>query len=276
MWASFFIVWRESIEALLVIGILYAWIKREQITGGTTKLWIGTVLGLIFATILALIIYYAGKWYADAGGQWFLTIMMAVASFLILHMVIWMKNNGRNMRLSLEQQAKSSTGTFSLITLVAIAVAREGSETVVFLTGIISQSSSTSLFIFGAVLGFFVAIITFIFLQIFSHVMPCQWFFNISAIILLLLGGALLVGASDKAVNQIGGVDNLPEWVFSVMYDPIWSTEWLISDSKGTLAGLTGYNANPTLSQIIPLALYWAVAIILFNLSKVKRLFMKE
>jgi len=276
MWSSFFVVWRESVEALLVIGILYAWIKRENITGGATKLWIGTALGLLLATILALVIYYAGQWYAGSGGEWFLIAMMILASCLIMHMVMWMKKHGYKMRSQLESQAKTTNSSFSLITLVMVAVAREGSEAVVFLAGTFGQTSSVSLFVLGACLGLITAIVTFVLLQVFSYLMPWKWFFNISAIILLLLGGALLVSASDKIVGQISGFENIPEWAFAVMYDPLWSTEWLIADAKGTLAGLIGYHANPTLSQVIPLAGYWILAIFLFTLPKLKNIFLKS
>jgi len=271
MWGSFFIVWRESVEALLVIGILYAWIKREQIKGGITQLWIGSGLGILLAACLALLIYFAGSWYSGAGGEWFITIMMFIAACLIMQMVLWMHNHGHHMRHKLTSEATlAQHSSYGLVVLTMIAVAREGSETVVFLTGTFAQSSSITAFILGAVLGLLVAVITFILLQIFSHLMPWKWFFRGSAFILLLLGGALIVGASDKAAQQIAGYDDLPEWAFSIMYDPLWSTDWLYSDANGTLAGLIGYHANPTLSQIVPLSLYWFLAIVLFAIGSYK------
>jgi len=268
MWSSFFIVWRESVEALLVIGILYAWVKREQNARGLNQIWLGSLLGLGLAGTLALLINSAGEWYAGSGGEWFLTGMMLVASLLIMQMVIWMQRHGRTMKRELEQAAaaKVASGSgFGLVALAALAVGREGSETVVFLTGTIQQAASLSAFILGSMLGLGLAIITFLLLQLFSHLVPWKWFFRLSAVILLLLGGALLVAASDKIVGQLVEWEDLPEWALAVMYDPLWSTDWLFADSRGTLAGLTGYHANPSLSQVIPLALYWLCAILLLN-----------
>jgi len=270
MWAPFFIVWRESVEALLVIGILYAWIRRENIDA-VGQLWAGTGFGLGLAAILAIVIRFAGEWYAGSGGEWFFTAMMVLAAFLILHMVVWMKRYGQIMKKHLEQQAASYiTGgsRFGLMGLVMLAVAREGSETVIFLTGTIQQSSSKGLFIFGGLLGFLLAIATFALLQLFSHIIPWRWFYRLSAFVLLLLGGALIVGASDKIGGQIALYDNVPEWVFSVIYDPLWSTKWFFADPRGTLAGLTGYHAEPSLSQMLPLAFYWFCAAILLFWSK--------
>jgi len=275
MWASFFIVWRESVEALLVIGILYAWVKREQNARGLNQIWLGALLGLGLAAVLALLIHYAGEWYAGSGGEWFLTGMMLVASLLIMQMVIWMQRHGRTMKRELEQAAaaKVASGSgFGLAVLAALAVGREGSETVVFLTGTIQQAASLGAFILGSVLGLGLAIITFLLLQLFSHLVPWKWFFRISAIILLLLGGALLVAASDKIVGQLAEWENLPEWAFAVMYEPLWDTSWLLADARGTWVGLIGYHAAPSLSQYGPLALYWLCAGLFFaaGRSKVK------
>lgn len=53
-----FVVWRESFEALLVIGIIYAWIKRHPDAGtGIKFLWGGVALGIVLSIILALLIY---------------------------------------------------------------------------------------------------------------------------------------------------------------------------------------------------------------------------
>jgi len=271
MFASFFVVWRESVEALLVIGILYAWIKRDNIAKGTLSLWFGTALGLAFATILALVIHFAGQWYAE-NGEWFLSIMMLIAAGLIVQMVVWMHSAAHDLKQNIEAHAKSGSNSFwGLITLVTIAVAREGSETVIFLAGTAGNTSSLSSFITGAVLGLAAAIATFLALQVFSHLVPWKWFFRISALLLLLLGGALVVGAADKIIGQIAAYENLPEWAFYLMYEPMWSTNWLYADSSGTLASLVGYHSEPTLSQLLPFAFYWLVALVLYFLVELKQ-----
>ncbi|HSH47146.1 MAG TPA: hypothetical protein VK991_00940 [Halomonas sp.] len=41
-----FIVWRESVEAILVVGIAYAWLKQSESRTGLRYLWL-VVLGLL-------------------------------------------------------------------------------------------------------------------------------------------------------------------------------------------------------------------------------------
>ena len=73
--------------------------------------------------------------------------MVLVASVLILQMVFWMRKHGRTMRSDLEQGAAQSlarTGWWGVATIAAVAVAREGSETVVFLFGILAGGGDIS------------------------------------------------------------------------------------------------------------------------------------
>ena len=269
MGAPLFIVWRESVEALLVIGILYAWLRRENLLALTRHLWIGTGLGLVLAGLLAIAFWVAGNWFAGSGGEWFFTIMMFVAALLILQMVVWMHRHGRGMKRQLEQEAaqslqKSGSG-FGILMLAMLAVGREGSETVVFLAGIGAQQEGTSLglFILGGVIGLLLALLTFWLLQKSSKFISWKWFFLISEGLLLLIGGGLIVSAFDKAAAQISAYD-LPDWLYSFMDDPLWSSSWLLRDSS-TLTGLTGYHAEPSLMQFSVLLIYWLAAILFCN-----------
>ena len=266
MGAPLFIVWRESVEALLVIGILYTWLRRENLLTLRNRLWIGTGLGLLLAGLLAIAFWVAGNWFAGPGGEWFFTAMMAVAALLIMQMIVWMHRHGSGMKHVLEQEAAQSlqsSGRFGILLLAMIAVAREGSETVVFLAGVGAQQNGSSLgmFILGGVLGFILALATFWALQKFSKIIPWKWFFLGSEFVLLLIGGGLLVTAFDKAAAQISAYD-LPEWLYSFMDDPLWSTSSLIPDNS-TLTGLTGYHAEPSFMQVAVLVIYWVVAIVL-------------
>ena len=52
---ALFIVWRESAEAMLVVGILYAWLKRRpDATLGMRYLWGGVATGVGLALALAI------------------------------------------------------------------------------------------------------------------------------------------------------------------------------------------------------------------------------
>jgi len=162
-----FIVWRESVEALLVIGILHAWLSQQPDNRHALRmLWGGVAAGLGLATLLAWGILSAGDWLAGPAGEWFQCAMLLVASLLILQMVGWMHHHGRDLKRSLIDNAAAhlSQGSgIGLLVLAMLAVAREGSETVVFLYGIGHQQQGTDLmgFVIGGVLGFVLALLSY-------------------------------------------------------------------------------------------------------------------
>lgn len=266
MQATLFIVWRESFEALLVIGILYAWLKRENLYMLTPQLWLGCSIGFFVALLLAGGFWFAGSWFAGAGGEWFFTAMMLIASCLILQMIVWLHYNGKQLKQELERKAAQQVAQskrWGIILLSAIAVAREGSETVIFLSGVVASQHGSSLsLLIGGLLGFALALISFFLLQKCSTFLPWHWFFKITEFVLLLIGGGLFVTACDKAAAQLEAYD-LPEAVFTFFDTPLWNTTWLLKDNS-TLTGLTGYHALPSALQISSLVLYWLAAFGLF------------
>lgn len=265
MGQSMFIVWRESVEALLVIGILHAWLRQQPGAGHALRmLWGGVAAGLGLAVALGWGVLRAGDWLAGSGGEWFQCGMLLVASMLILHMVGWMHHHGRTLKSSLQNSAaqKLSQGSgFGLLLLAMLAVGREGSETVVFLYGIGNQQQGHDLtgFIIGGALGFVLALLSYAALQAGSRFFSWRRFFQVSEVLLLLLGSALLMAGLDRFSGQLMGMD-VPEQFYSFFGDPLWDTSAWLDDGSAlgsTIAGLTGYRAMPSLAAALTLLLYW-------------------
>ncbi len=255
-----FIVWRESVEALLVVGILYTWLRATpEGKRGLPYLWGGVAAGLALAVALALVLLGVSSWLSDEGQEWFQAIMSLAACALVVQMVVWMKKHGRTLKGELESGARASVASdnwWGLLVLVAIAVAREGSETVVFLYGTVSAGEGGSDMLMLAVAGlagFAVALLTFWLLQLGGKLITWRRFFFVTEILLLLLAGSLLVGGLDHLIS----LDVLPTIV-----DPVWDSSWLLSDSTGVgkvLADFAGYRALPALSSLLLWVAYWII-----------------
>lgn len=255
-----FIVWRESVEALLVVGILYSWLRATpEGKRGLPYLWGGVAAGLGLAVALALVLLGVSSWLSDEGQEWFQAIMSLAACALVVQMVVWMKKHGRTLKGELESGARSSVAHdnwWGLLVLVTIAVAREGSETVVFLYGTVSagQEGSDMLMLgLAGLAGFAVALLTFWLLQLGGKLITWRRFFRLTEILLLLLAGSLLVGGLDHLIS----LDVLPTIV-----DPVWDSSWLLSDSTGVgkvLADFAGYRALPALISVLLWVAYWIV-----------------
>jgi len=262
---SMFIVWRESVEALLVIGILQAWISQQSQGSRLVEfLWAGVVLGLLFSGLLAGLILLAGSAMSGPASEWFQAALALIASLLIVQMVSWMHRHGRTLKQDLLRDADSKMsrqGGWGLLLLALLAVSREGSETVVFLYGAGAQlrGPQLGLFAIGGALGLVLSALTIVVLHGSRRFISWQRFFAISETILLLLGAALLVSGIERVGGQLLAMD-VPEWVYSLAGDALWDSNALLSDSHGMggfLASFTGYRATPSALAVLAWLGYW-------------------
>ena len=256
---ALFIIWRESAEAMLVVGILYAWLRKHpDVKRGMRYLWAGVGAGVGLALALAAVMLGIARMLSDEGLEYFQLAMMLVASGLIVQMVFWMRKHGRTFRRDLETDMQTNAeraNWWGLLVVVALAVGRESAETVVFLYGLGAQYTSVWSFLGVLALGIAAAWLTFWALQQGSRFFSWRTFFRFSEILLLLLAGALLVSAVDKLI----ALDVLPPLV-----DPLWDTSAVLDDSSrtgGFVAAFTGYRARPALLPLIVLAAYWVTVV---------------
>jgi len=98
-----FIVWRESVEALLVVGILYAWLKNgdQQARHGLPYLWAGVAAGVLAAIGLGAALVRFTEVLSGDAQDYFQTAMVLIACVLIVQMVLWMKSHGRTLKREL-------------------------------------------------------------------------------------------------------------------------------------------------------------------------------
>ena len=129
--ALFIIVWRESAEAMLVVGILYAWLKRQPDARlGMRYLWGGVAAGVGLALGLAAVMLGIASVLTGDGMDYFQAAMMLIAAALIVQMVMWMRRHGRTFRRELEAEMQQRVGRanwWGMLAVVMLAVGRESS-----------------------------------------------------------------------------------------------------------------------------------------------------
>lgn len=255
-----FVVWRESVEALLVVGILYAWLSNGDADArrALPYLWAGVGAGVLAAVGLGAALVGFTEVLSGDAADYFQTGMVLVACVLIVQMVLWMKRHGRTLKRDMERSLQVRTrdgNAWGIAVLVALAIAREGSETVIFLYGLgFGQSGHVSHGdILAIALGLGLAFLTFYILQLGGRVFSWRRFFRVTEIMLLLLGAGLLQTGVDKLIDK----EILPLGISQV-----WNSAALLDDSStvgSMVAALTGYRAHPALTNVVAYALYWLV-----------------
>lgn len=257
-----FIVWRETIEAMLVIGILHGWLTAQQAMAAVDRrrafhwLWGGVIGGLGLAALLALALLGVRVWAAESTLEWFQAVMPLLASALIFQMIVWMRRHGAGLKRELEsglETAAVRSNWLGMAVLATLAVGREGAETVIFLYGATSAAADGQTLI-GGILGFLLALACYGLLVKGGRVFSWRVFFRTTEILLLLLGGALLVDAMDKLI----GLEVLPP-----LADPLWNASFLMDDTSRAgsfVAAFTGWRAQPAGLSYLALMLWWGLA----------------
>lgn len=254
---ALFIVWRESVEAMLVVGILYAWLRQHAHSArGLRWLWGGVAAGIglalaLAAAMLGVLVHLEG----DAL-EYFGVAMVFAAAALITQMVFWMRRRAHGLRQALETDAAHAAqraNWFGVLVLAALAVGREGAETVIFLYGLFLEQHGLALagFLAAAALGLVAALVTFWLISRGGRWLSWRTFFRISEVMLLCLAAALLVNGTERLIGM--------GWVPALL-DPVWDSAWLLDDGRGLgglAAAFAGYRAHPALFTVLVYVAYW-------------------
>ena len=260
MFNALVVVWRESLEAMLVIGVLLSWIARQPDTEQATLrrgVWGGAGAGLGLALALGYATYAIQGEFAGATLEKFQLALVLVAAGLILQMVLWMHRHGRELKHALEAQADKSAGAFGIAAITALAVAREGAETVVFLYGLGLEAEGGTLMgmLLASCAGFVAALATAWLLARGARYLNYRALFRASEILLLLIANALLANGIDRLI----AMDWLPP-----LLDPAWDMSALLSDSRGVgrfLADFVGYRSQPAGLLLLASLAFWTYAL---------------
>ncbi|GAN72092.1 transport-related membrane protein [Acetobacter syzygii] len=259
MLGSLIIVFREVMEAGLVIGIVLA--ATRGIAGRGWWVAGGIAAGVTGAAIAAAFAGALSTAFSGNGQDIFSAAILCVAVLMLSWHVIWMARHGRELAQEMKQMgAAVSAGSRSLgamATVVAVAVLREGMEVVLFLYGIaVSAHVGAFSLLSGGLLGVLGGAALSYALYRGLIIIPLRHLFAVTNILVSILAA----GMASQAAALLASDDLIP----ALGYD-IWDTSWLLSD--GSLAGrtakaLAGYTDRPTGIQILVWALTLACLLV--------------
>ena len=205
---SLVITFREGIEAALVVGIMLAFVRKT----GRLELgrWIlaGTISAVVFSAGAALALGLSG---VTTDNPMVEGVLYAVAAVAVLSMVGWMWRNSRNVRGQVESRmgvilddSKSTRRIgLSLFLLSFFMVAREGVETVLFISaGALGGANAPSLVV-GGVAGLALAVTYGVLFARGSARIDLRLFFSLTSIVLVLLS-IKLIGGSIHEFEEVG------------------------------------------------------------------------
>jgi high-affinity iron transporter len=248
MFATAIIVFREVLEAALLVGIVAA--AARAVPGRNRWLAAGIVVGLLGAGIVALGTGWIADMASGVGQELFNAAVLGIAVVMLAWHNLWMSSHGA----ALAADARSVGNAIRdgrrecsvLLIVVGLAVLREGSETVLFLYGIAaSEGGASMLMLAGGLVGIVAGITAGYLLYAGLLRIPLRWFFKATGVLVLFLAA----GMASQAARFLIQADVLPSLVA-----PLWDTSTLLPQASiaGTLLhSLVGYEARPAGMQIV-------------------------
>ena len=247
MLATAIIVFREVLEAALIVGIVMAASRGVSgrgawITGGIGGGIFGAVMVAAGAGSIAAAVEGIGQEIFDA------VVLFAAVAMLGWHN-IWMSRHGRELavgadRLGAEVRA-GSRPLWALAIAVGLATLREGSEIVLFLYGIAAAGGGVASMAIGGGLGLIAGALAGAALYLGLLRIPLHRLFVVTSWLILLLAA----GMASQAAAFLLQADLLPP-----LGANLWDTSFLLTEQSvvgRVLHTLIGYTAQPAGIQLV-------------------------
>jgi len=265
MLATLLIVFREVIEAGLIVGIVLAATKGVARRG----LWVGygIAAGVLGACLVAGFAGEIASLFAGSGQEFFDAAILLLAVAMLTWHNVWMAGHGRAMAQEMKgvgaAVSKGERPLAALAIVVGVAVLREGSEIVLFLYGIASQGgTSSAAMLLGGALGLAAGAAVTVLMYFGLLAIPAGRLFSVTSWLITLLAAGM--AAQAILFIQQGGY-------LEYLTGTLWDTSWLLS--QDSIAGrllhtLIGYNDTPNGLQIIA---YLATIVTVMGLMRWER-----
>lgn len=246
MLSALIIVFREVLEAALVIGIVCAATRGVKGRGGMVTFGVGA--GIAGAMLVALGAERIAELASGMGQELFNALILLTVVIMLGTHILWMSRHGEELARAAGRAGESVLSGQKppriLAALVGLAVLREGSEVVLFLYGIAAGGATVGAMFAGSAAG--MALGALVGLALYSGLLtiPSRHLFTVSSALLTLLAA----GMAGQAAKFLIQADYLPALGY------LWDTSWLISNDSvsGRLLGtLVGYEAEPAGTQVL-------------------------
>jgi high-affinity iron transporter len=265
---SFLITFREALEAALIVTIMITYLRKIGKEDLNKYSYLGAGAALLLSLVLGVIlqVFYGGL--GKIASELFEGVASLTAVAVLTSMIFWMTKHSKEIKGEMEvkiNQAVTRGELYGITALAFVAVAREGLETVLFLSATFVQGPAGTLL--GAALGILVVLGLSIALMKGTVDLEIGKFFRVTSILLLIFGAGLagygvheLIEAGEHSGMDFGFWGEKP-------YDinpPVNSDgSYPLLHEKGLIGSvmkaLVGYDGNPEWLRIIVYAGYWII-----------------
>ena len=278
--AEFIIVFREVLEASLVVGIIYLLIEKTNQAAHFTKLWYAVFASILASIAVGFMVIQAKNALGNNSTQaLFEAVFLYLTAFLIWYVIFWLSKNVSDKKV-LEGQALNAMeiSSWGIFFVVFFAILREGFETAIFL---ISSFSITGTFSYiGFISGAALAILIGYLIVTQGRKIDLRGVFKYTTLLLVFLSAGMIAYGTHEAEEYLVKSEHIEKSDIYRVWDILEPTQSAETSKtiyhplhdKGSvglfLKGFFGYNSNPNIPEVI----LWFLAM-LFGLNMWRRFY---
>ena len=258
--ATLVIVFRETLEAGLIVGIVLTVLARLKAWRYSGYVWASVAVAVAASFLVGWVLSVStesvqGRWETIIEG-----VISLVACGVLTYMVFWMDKQGKRIKPEIEHKMEDAVSRRELVAIIMLpflSVFREGAETVLFLKGVAYQSGAAASWL-GGLLGAGLAVGVTAAIFVGGRKIQLKALFRSTGVVLLLIAAGLLAYGIHE-LQELG-------WIPMIVY-PVWDINPILNEKEGFgafMKALFGYNGNPSLIEVIAylsyiLGISWAL-----------------
>ena len=183
---SFFILFREGFEALLIAMLVFTYLDKMNAKHQKPAVVWGIVAGIVASLLIALAVKQIAA-VTHAHQELFEGGVMLIASGMLAYVAFFCHSAKQHVEGKVDK-AISMNNPYILSFTVFFAILREGFEIVLFYAALFTSAIYSTVPVFaGAFLGIFALVIVYVGLHKITKVIPIGMFFRVSSIVLVIL-----------------------------------------------------------------------------------------
>jgi high-affinity iron transporter len=295
---EFLITFRESLEAALIVGIIFAVLDKNNLHHLKKSLWVSVITAVVASAVLGVVLYSVLENAPEGTRELLEGVFMYITAALLFYVIFWMSKTlaSRDAITSQTKDAAANKGNWGIFLLVFFAIVREGFETALFLVA--SASIDESFSYVGFFVGILLAVLIGYLIVIQGKKIQLRAYFKYTSLLLVFFAAGMVAygthevheyieereheeaealaeqaaangtplpaahAEEEEVVYDIFKAKSAEDQPSSVWYNQVGDDYIHILNDKGSIGvffkGLFGYNSNPILIEVI----LWFVSLI--------------
>jgi high-affinity iron transporter len=246
---SLLILVREGFEATLIVGIVFAYLRRIDRADLRRAAWAGIALAAAVAVAVGVVVHLTVGELEGAGELRAFAAISLVAAAVLTWMVFWMRRQSRSIKGELQRSIDAALGsakvTRAVLLVAFFAVLREGIETALFLIAAATDADGGDVLL-GGVIGLAIACVLGWLVYAGGRVLPMRQFFTVTGMIVIVFAAGLCA----KSILFLQASGDLGSWN-DALYN-LTNVRLLTAETQvgRFLSGLFGWDPRPSAEQV--------------------------